>query len=96
MVTLIQDSLVRPGTVSILTPNDGIAQLWSTSAAVTSALISGLKATFGTQAYQRFNEHNSLTPMEIPGDQVLSRLTADTRRYTEMVAAHGIDLHDVV
>ena len=67
-----------------------------TSAAVTSALISGLKATFGTQAYQRFNEHNSLTPMEIPGDQVLSRLTADTRRYTEMVAAHGIDLHDVV
>lgn len=66
-----------------------------TPATVTNALISGLKATFATPAYERFNEHNSLTPMEIPADQVLSRLTADTRRYAEMAATAGISLHDV-
>ena len=30
---------MRPGTVSILTPKDGIAQLWSTSLAVNSSLM---------------------------------------------------------
>lgn len=66
-----------------------------TPAEVTGPLIAGLRATFDTPAYQRFNEQNSLLPMEIPGDQVVAQLAADSRRYAEMVARGGIDLHDI-
>lgn len=66
-----------------------------TPAEVTGPLVAGLKATFASAAYQRFNEQNSLTPMEIPGDQVLARLTDDARRYAEMVVTGGIDLRDI-
>lgn len=66
-----------------------------TPAEVTGPLVAGLKSTFASAAYQRFNEQNSLTPMEIPGEQVLTQLTDDARRYAEMVATGGIDLHDI-
>ena len=61
---------------------------------ITENLVEALKATFGSDAYRQFNELNSLTPMEIPGDQVLAKLEADKRRYAELVAQNGIDLHD--
>ncbi len=66
-----------------------------TPAAVTGPLVAGLKSTFASAAYQRFNEQNSLTPMEIPGNQVLAQLAEDGRRYAEMVTAGGIDLRDI-
>ncbi|MEH3131158.1 MAG: tripartite tricarboxylate transporter substrate binding protein [Mycolicibacterium neoaurum] len=66
-----------------------------TPAEVTGPLVAGLKSTFASAAYQRFNEQNSLTPMEIPGEQVLTQLTADARRYAEIVATGGIDLRDI-
>ena len=66
-----------------------------TPAEVTGPLVAGLKSTFASAAYQRFNEQNSLTPMEIPGEQVLTQLTDDARRYAEMVATGGIDLRDI-
>ncbi len=61
---------------------------------VTDTLISGLKATFETEAYQEFNKRNSLTPMEIPGDQVLAQLEEDSQRYADLVEQYGIDLGD--
>lgn len=62
---------------------------------VTDTLVDGLQTTFATEAYQKFNAQNSLTPMEIPGDQVVAKLTADQQRYADMVAQGGIDLHNV-
>jgi tripartite-type tricarboxylate transporter receptor subunit TctC len=59
---------------------------------VTDTLISGLKATFETEAYQEFNKRNSLTPMEIPGDQVLAQLEEDRQGYADLVEQYGIDL----
>lgn len=61
---------------------------------VRDALVDGLKATFDTEAYRNFNEENSFTPMEIPGDEVLAQLNEDKQRYAEMVQQNGIDLHD--
>jgi tripartite-type tricarboxylate transporter receptor subunit TctC len=57
------------------------------------AMIEGLKATFDTEAYQKFNEQNSFTPMEIPGEEVLAQLNEDKQRYAELVQQNGIDLH---
>ena len=62
---------------------------------VTSPLVDGMKATFATEAYQRFNEQNSLTPMEVPGDQVVEQLAEDSRRYADMVATGGVDLREL-
>lgn len=61
---------------------------------VKDALIDGLKATFGTEAYQKFNEQNSFTPMEIPGQEVLDQLNEDRQRYADLVLQNGIDLHN--
>ena len=59
---------------------------------VKDALIKGLKATFETDEYKTFNEQNSLTPMEIPGDEVLAQLEADKQRYADLVEQYGIQL----
>ncbi len=59
---------------------------------VTNTLIEGMKATFKTKAYQDFNEQNSLTPMEIPGDEVLAQLEEDKKRYAALVKEYAIDL----
>jgi tripartite-type tricarboxylate transporter receptor subunit TctC len=59
---------------------------------VTDTLIEGMKATFKTKAYQDFNKQNSLTPMEIPGDEVVAQLEQDRKRYAALVKEYGIDL----
>jgi tripartite-type tricarboxylate transporter receptor subunit TctC len=59
---------------------------------VTNTLIEGMKATFETKAYQDFNRQNSLTPMEIPGDEVVAQLEQDRKRYAALVKEYDIDL----
>jgi tripartite-type tricarboxylate transporter receptor subunit TctC len=59
---------------------------------VIDALIEGMQATFETEEYQQFNEQNSLTPMEIPGDEVLAQLEEDKQRYADLVEEYGINL----
>ncbi|BDY28489.1 MULTISPECIES: Bug family tripartite tricarboxylate transporter substrate binding protein [Mycolicibacterium] len=59
---------------------------------VSDRLVEGLKATFATDDYKAFNEQNSLTPMEEPGDEVLKQLTQDKQRYADLVKQFGIDL----
>ena len=39
-----------------------------------------------------FNEANSLTPMEIPGDEVVAQLEEDKQRYADLVEEYGINL----
>jgi putative tricarboxylic transport membrane protein len=59
---------------------------------VRSTLADGLQATFKTPEYQDFNEQNSLTPMEIPGDEVVAQLKEDQERYADLVAKYDISL----
>jgi tripartite-type tricarboxylate transporter receptor subunit TctC len=59
---------------------------------VINTLVKGMQATFGTEEYRQFNEQNSLTPMEIPGDKVVTQLQADKQRYAELVDKYGISL----
>lgn len=61
---------------------------------VKDKLVDGLKATFATEDYQKFNEQNSLTPMEIPGEDVLTQLNKDKQRYADLVQQYGISLRD--
>ena len=61
---------------------------------VKDKLTEGLKATFKTDAYKSFNEQNSLTPLEEPGDQVLAQLQSDSKRYADLVKQYGINLRD--
>lgn len=61
---------------------------------VKDKLVEGLKATFGTEDYRKFNEQNSLTPMEIPGEDVLTQLNADKQRYADLVDQYQISLRD--
>lgn len=51
-----------------------------------------MQATFETEDYQAFNEQNSLTPMEVPGDEVVAQLEEDKQRYADLVDEYGIDL----
>ena len=37
---------------------------------VKDRLVEGMKATFATEGYKEFNKQNSLTPMELSGDEV--------------------------
>jgi tripartite-type tricarboxylate transporter receptor subunit TctC len=59
---------------------------------VKERLVEGLQATFESEDYQSFNEQNSLTPMEIPGDEVVTQLEEDKQRYADLVEEYGIDL----
>lgn len=61
---------------------------------VKDKLIEGMKATFATDGYKSFNKQNSLTPMEEPGDQVLTQLQADQKRYADLVKQYGINLRN--
>lgn len=54
----------------------------------------GMKATFATESYQEFNKQNSLTPMELSGDEVLAQLQSDKKRYEDLVKQYGISLRD--
>ena len=59
---------------------------------VVDTLVEGMQATFETEEYQQFNEQNSLTPMEIPGDEVVAQLEEDKQRYADLVEQYGISL----
>ena len=59
---------------------------------VKDAIWEGMQATFETEEYQAFNEANSLTPMEIPGDEVVEALETDKQRYADLVEQYDIDL----
>ena len=59
---------------------------------VKDAIWEGMQATFETEDYQAFNEQNSLTPMEIPGDEVVEALETDKQRYADLVEQYDIDL----
>lgn len=61
---------------------------------VKDALVKGLEATFATDSYKDFNKQNSLTPMEVSGDEVVSRLKDDQKRYTDLVAEYDINLRN--
>src|SRR3954451_4849471 len=59
---------------------------------VRDRLTEGMKATFTTDGYKAFNQQNSLTPMEEPGDKVLAQLQEDQKRYADLVKQYGINL----
>jgi tripartite-type tricarboxylate transporter receptor subunit TctC len=59
---------------------------------VKDTLVEGMKATFETEEYKSFNEKNSLTPMEIPGDEVVDQLDEDKQRYADLVEQYNINL----
>ncbi|MEI5675319.1 MULTISPECIES: Bug family tripartite tricarboxylate transporter substrate binding protein [unclassified Nocardioides] len=51
-----------------------------------------MEATFATEDYQAFNEQNSLTPLEVSGDEVVEMLNSDKERYAALVEEYGINL----
>ena len=59
---------------------------------VKDRIIEGMQATFETEAYQSFNKKNSLTPMEISGEDVVARLEADKKRYADLVEEYDVDM----
>jgi tripartite-type tricarboxylate transporter receptor subunit TctC len=61
---------------------------------VKDKIVEGMKATFATEDYKSFNMQNSLTPMEQPGDEVLTQLQADQKRYADLIKQYGINLRD--
>ena len=61
---------------------------------IQDTIADAMKATFETKAYQDFNKQNNLTPLEIPGDEVVTMLEADKQRYADLVEEYDIDLGD--
>ena len=61
---------------------------------VKDKLVEGMKATFETEEYKSFNKQNSLTPMEISGDEVTTQLKADQKRYADLIKQYGISMRD--
>ena len=59
---------------------------------VKDTIAEAMQATFETEEYQAFNEQNSLTPMEISGDEVVAQLEEDKERYADLVEEYGINL----
>lgn len=59
---------------------------------VKDAIWGAMETTFANEDYQSFNELNNLTPMELPGDEVVALLESDKQRYADLVDEYGIDL----
>ena len=59
---------------------------------VQDTIAEAMQATFETEEYQKFNEQNSLTPMELSGDEVVAQLEEDKQRYADLVEEYGINL----
>ncbi|MGY0540273.1 Bug family tripartite tricarboxylate transporter substrate binding protein [Nocardioides sp. YJ-D4] len=59
---------------------------------VKDTLAEAMQATFKTEEYQAFNKQNSLTPMEISGDEVVTQLEEDKKRYADLVEQYGLNL----
>lgn len=61
---------------------------------VQDAIAGAMKATFETTEYKDFNKQNNLTPLEISGDEVVTMLEEDKKRYADLVEQYDIDLGD--
>lgn len=61
---------------------------------VKDRLIEGMETTFATDGYKEFNKQNSLTPMELSGDEVVAQLQEDQQRYADLVEQYGINLRN--
>ncbi|MEU0313520.1 tripartite tricarboxylate transporter substrate binding protein [Nocardioides sp. NPDC006273] len=59
---------------------------------VKDTIAEAMQATFKTEEYQAFNKQNSLTPMEISGDEVVAQLDEDKKRFADLVEQYGLDL----
>jgi tripartite-type tricarboxylate transporter receptor subunit TctC len=59
---------------------------------VVNQLQEAFQATFGTEAYQQFNEDNQLTPWEVDGQQVTEEWTSNLENYRAVIDEYGIDL----
>ena len=59
---------------------------------VQDTIIKGLQTTFETEAYKSFNQENSLTPMEVSGEDVVAQLESDKKRYASLVEEFDIDM----
>ena len=53
-----------------------------------------MEATFESEDYQAFNEQNSLTPLEVSGEEIVEMLNSDQERYASLVEEYDIDLGD--
>ena len=51
-----------------------------------------MQATYETEEYQSFVEQNSLTPMELTGEEMVEQVESDKQRYADLVEEYGIDL----
>ncbi len=52
----------------------------------------GMQATYETEEYQAFNEQNSLTPLELSGEEIVAQIESDKQRYADLVEEYGLDL----
>lgn len=59
---------------------------------VKDTLAEAMRATFETDAYEEHLTQNSLTRMEIPGDEVVAKLKEDQQRYADLVEQYDINL----
>ncbi|TQL67599.1 tripartite-type tricarboxylate transporter receptor subunit TctC [Nocardioides albertanoniae] len=59
---------------------------------VKDTVTEAMEATFETKAYQDFNKQNSLTPMELSGDEVVDQLEKDRKRFADLVEKYDLDL----
>ncbi len=59
---------------------------------VKEAVWEGMQATYETEEYQSFVEQNSLTPMELSGEEMLEQIETDKQRYADLVAEYDINL----
>ena len=51
-----------------------------------------MQATYETEEYQSFVEQNSLTPMELTGEEMVAQIESDKQRYADLVAEYDINL----
>jgi tripartite-type tricarboxylate transporter receptor subunit TctC len=79
----VEVSQYRFMTVPVGTPED-----------VKDTIAEAMQEIFQTEEYETFNTNNSLTPMEISGDEVVAQINEDKERYAALVAEYNIDLGD--
>ena len=59
---------------------------------VVSTLRESFQKAFESEAYQKFNEDNQLTPFEVDGDEVREDWTSNLDEYRAVVEEYGIEL----
>jgi tripartite-type tricarboxylate transporter receptor subunit TctC len=59
---------------------------------VLDALRASFRKAFASQAYQRFNADNQLTPNEVDGEELRRQWTGSLDDYRRVIEQHGIDL----